>query len=285
MNVLYRLRYAALLLLVLSFVVTESRSQDPPAGGGQEQRGAGGGFGGAQREPEIRPYDRVITKDAKSDAGIFTVHRIKEKIYYEIPAAQLNKEFLWVSQIAKTTLGVGYGGQAMGNRVVRWERQNNRVLMRSVSYEVVADPKEPINRAVRAANNDAIIMSFFIEALGKDDAPVIDVTRLFTTEVTELSARGHELALAYCTDSGEAIADSALQQLQRFDVVMQTLSALADFMQSMARETDGESTLPLARMAAAVTLGDLRRRLSGADEPIRSETYVTVEDEAGWHSV
>ena len=36
--------------------------------------------------------------------------------------------------------------------------------------------------------------------------------------VTELSARGHELALAYCTDSGEAIADSALQQLQRFDV-------------------------------------------------------------------
>ncbi|PYT04776.1 MAG: hypothetical protein DMF60_14200 [Acidobacteria bacterium] len=32
-------------------------------------------------------------------------------------------------------------------------------------------------------------MSFWIEALGKDEAPVIDVTRLFTTEVTEFSAR------------------------------------------------------------------------------------------------
>jgi hypothetical protein len=188
MSGLFRLRYAALILAVLSFTVAEGRSQDPPAGGGggQEQRGPGGG---ASREPEIRPYERVITKDAKSDAGIFTVHRIKEKIYYEIPASQLDKEFLWVSQIAKTTLGVGYGGQAMGNRVVRWERHNNRVFLRNISYQVVADPKEPINRAVRASNNDAIIMAFNIEALGKDDAPVIDVSRLFTTEVTELSAR------------------------------------------------------------------------------------------------
>ena len=35
--------------------------------------------------PELRPYDRVITKDAKSDAGVFTVHRIRDRVYYEIP--------------------------------------------------------------------------------------------------------------------------------------------------------------------------------------------------------
>jgi Domain of unknown function (DUF5118) len=50
----------------------------------------------------------VITKDAKSDEGVFTVHRVKEKVYYEIPKKELEKEFLWVSQIAKTTLGVGW---------------------------------------------------------------------------------------------------------------------------------------------------------------------------------
>jgi len=117
------------------------------------------------------------------------VHTIKDKVYYEIPKSELGKEFLWVSQIAKTTLGVGYGGQAMGNRVVKWERKNNRVLLRNVSYEVVADPKLPVARAVDAANNDTIIMAFNIEAFGKDDSCVIDVTRLFTTEVTEFSAR------------------------------------------------------------------------------------------------
>jgi hypothetical protein len=131
----------------------------------------------------------VITKEAKSDPGIFTIHTIKDKVYYEIPKAELDKEFLWVSQIARTTLGVGYGGQAAGNRVVKWERKNNRILLRSVVYEVVADPKLPISRAVQAANNDTIIMAFNIEAFGKDDTAVIDVTRLFTSEVTEFSAR------------------------------------------------------------------------------------------------
>ena len=140
-------------------------------------------------QPEIKPYDKVITKDAKSDKGVFTVHQIKSRYYYEIPRSEMGKDFLWVSQIAKTTLDVGYGGQALGNRVVRWERHNNRVLLRSIRYDIVADPKEPIARAVQAANNDAILMAFNVEAIGKDDAPVIDVTRLYSTEVAEFSAR------------------------------------------------------------------------------------------------
>src|SRR5262245_32565625 len=181
------------LLCAASLIVFSPRSQavssppqdpqTPPAGAGQERPGR------PEQTAEPRPYDRVITKDAKSDSGIFTVHTIKDKVYYEIPRSELGKEFLWVSQIAKTTLGVGYGGQAMGNRVVKWERKNNRVLLRNVSYEVVADPKLPVARAVQASNNDTIIMAFNIEAFGKDDSCVIDVTRLFTTEVTEFSAR------------------------------------------------------------------------------------------------
>src|SRR6185436_1389363 len=138
---------------------------------------------------DIKPYDRVITKEAKSDAGIFTVHRIGDKLYYEIPKDQLNTEFLWVSQIARTAIGVGQGGQAVGNRVVRWERRNNRVFLRNISYDIVADRAQPIAQAVAAANNDTILMAFNVEAVGKDDAPVIEVTRLFTTEVPEFSAR------------------------------------------------------------------------------------------------
>lgn len=171
--------------LVPSSSGSGAQLQEPPPS--QEQRPERPDRRDAPQEP--RPYDRVITSEATSDPGIFTVHRIRERVYYEIPTSELGKDFLWVSQIAKTTLGVGYGGQALGNRVVRWERQNNRVLLRSVSYEIVADEKLPISRAVKAANNEAIIMAFPIEAFGKDGAPVIEVTRLFTTEVTEFSAR------------------------------------------------------------------------------------------------
>ena len=151
-------------------------------------------------EDGIKPYDEVITDEAESDAGVFTVHRLDDKLFYEIPEAELGKEFLWVSQIARTTEGVGYGGQALGNRVVKWERRRDRVFLKSVSYAIVADPERPIARAVGAANNDTIIRAFDIEAVSEAAAPVIDVTSLFETEVPEFSARSRLGAQGFARD-------------------------------------------------------------------------------------
>jgi hypothetical protein len=173
----------AVVALTLALAPCVAYAQDPP-----QDPPAGGGRGGQQREPEIRPFDRVITKDAKSDEGVFTVHRIKDRIYYEIPKDKLGRDFLWVSQIAKTTLGAGYGGQAAGNRVVKWERRGDRIMLKAISYEVVADPTAPIAKAVEAANNSPIVMAFNVEA-EREGNPVIEVTRLFTTDVPEFSGR------------------------------------------------------------------------------------------------
>src|SRR5208283_3478435 len=123
-------------------------------------------FGSSSQQPQA--YSKVITKDAKSKPGVFTVHEVKDKYYYEIPKTELNREFLFVTQIARTTLGVGYGGQFLSERVVRWERNANKINLREVNYDVVADPKTPISLAVKAANNDAIILTFPIAAFGKD---------------------------------------------------------------------------------------------------------------------
>jgi len=177
---------AAILFLGLAIGV-RAQEETPPAAGGRGQAGAG--RGGATPAQEPIAYDRVITADAKTQHGVFDVHQIKDTYFYEIPTSQLNKDFLWVTLIAKTTLGVGYGGQDAGNHVVRWERHGNTVFLRSVSYEIVADDGLPIASAVQAANNDTILMAFPIRAFGKNDAPVIDVTRLYATEVLEFSAR------------------------------------------------------------------------------------------------
>jgi Met-zincin/Domain of unknown function (DUF5117)/Domain of unknown function (DUF5118) len=184
-------------------------AQDPPTPpqDPQTQDATGGGRGGRAADPVIRPYDRVITKDATSKAGVFGVHRIKDRLYYEIPKETLGREFLWVSQIKSTTLGAGQGGQAAGNRVIRWERRGDRVFLRSVSYEITADAKTPIARAVRDANYDPIVMSFNIEALGKNDAPVIEVTRLFTTDVPEFSGRTRVRARTF--DQSRSFVDRA----------------------------------------------------------------------------
>src|SRR4051794_18689819 len=168
-------------------------AQDEPPAQTPQQGGFGGGRGGgaAAAIPDPQPYDRVVTKDAKTTKGLFTVHRIKDRYYYEIPKGELGREYLWNTQIAKTTLGVGYGGGQLSNRVVRWELKGNRVLLLDVNYGINADPKNPISMAVKAANNDAIIQAFPVAAFNKEGEPVVEVTRFFTSDVQELSARQH----------------------------------------------------------------------------------------------
>ena len=62
-------------------------------------------------------------------------------------------------------------------------------MLLDVNFGLVADPKAPIAMAVKAANNDAIIQSFPVAAFAKDGAPVIEVSRLFTADLQEFSAR------------------------------------------------------------------------------------------------
>ena len=174
--------------------------QDQTAEDDDAEKDDADGQPGGEREDGIKPYDEVITDAAETDAGVFMVHQLEDKVFYEIPEAELGKEFLWVSQIERTTQGVGYGGQSLGNRVVTWVRHGDRVLLNSVSYAVVADDDQPIHRAVAAANNDTIIKAFDIKALSEAGAPVIDVTSLFNTEVPEFSARSRLQARGFARD-------------------------------------------------------------------------------------
>ena len=171
-------------------VTATLNAQDPPTET-PTPGPAGQGRPGGTPSQDPQPYDKVITKDAKTKTGLFKVHIVKDKYYYEIPKSEIGKEYLWVTQIARTTLGVGYGGQALGRRVVRWELgENNKVFLKSVNYSVVADPSLPIAQAVAASNNNSILMGFNVAAWGpNNDSAVIDVTRLFTTDIFEFSPK------------------------------------------------------------------------------------------------
>jgi len=153
-------------------------------------QGRGGGAG-AGRGSGPRPYNEVITSAAKTDEGIFKVHRITEgsrdTLYYEIGKGEMDKDFLWNTQIKRTAIGAGYGGQNVGSRVVRWSLKGDRVLLTDINYTLVTDPSNPLKDE---ANLPAIIRAFPVEAYAPNGDPVIDVTALFTTDVQEFSARG-----------------------------------------------------------------------------------------------
>jgi uncharacterized protein DUF4953/uncharacterized protein DUF5117/uncharacterized protein DUF5118 len=166
----------------------ENPDTPPGGGGGGGGRGGRGGQGGQQdqAEPTPRPYARVVTSEAVTRAGLFKTHRIGSRLLFEIPKNQLGKDQLVVLEIARTVLGQGYGGQAVGNRVLRWERRDNRMFLRTVSYAAQAQQGTPEALAVEAANVNPIIASFPIESFGPDSAIVVDVTRIFTQPLAEL---------------------------------------------------------------------------------------------------
>ncbi|MDQ2890688.1 MAG: zinc-dependent metalloprotease [Gemmatimonadota bacterium] len=144
-----------------------------------------------------RPYSRVITAAAKTRRGLFAVHRVGDKLYFEIPRRELNKDMLLVGRYARAaaadpnspTGGFGeYGGDQFGERTLNWERNGNRVILRSPSFAITADTSLAVYRAVQSSNYAPIVAVFNVEAYGPDSAAVIDVTRLYTTSVPEFAA-------------------------------------------------------------------------------------------------
>src|ERR1700722_5979120 len=181
------------ILTALLFTITIFAQDDPPQGAGGGGRAGGNA---ALPPPNPQPYERVITKDAKTKKGLFTIHQVGERFYYEIPKSELNTQYLWNTQIAKTTVGVGYGGGQVANRVIAWELHNNRVYLRDINFSVTAKPDTPIAEDVKDSNNSTIIMAFNVAAYHDGD-PVIEVGRLFNTDVPEMSARQQLGATAF----------------------------------------------------------------------------------------
>tara|TARA_R110002051_G_scaffold325001_1_gene425160 strand:- start:31697 stop:34186 length:2490 start_codon:yes stop_codon:yes gene_type:complete len=134
---------------------------------------------------KIQPYDKVITKDAVSDTGLFTTHVVDENHFFEIPDSLFNKEMLMVSRISKTASGIGFGGGKINTQVLRWEKKDKKVLLRVVSYDVVAADSLPVHEAVVNSNFEPVLYSFEIKALKKDSlnpATVIEVNDIFTKD-------------------------------------------------------------------------------------------------------
>src|SRR6185312_7924982 len=172
-----------------------------PQGGGRDSAGAqgggGGGAGGPAAAPRPRPYNRVITAEAKTKRGLFAVHQLNDRLYFEIPARELDKDMLIVGRYARTAsanpvrTGGDFGeypGDEFGSRALHWERNGNRIILRSISFAITADSSLSVYKAVQGANNGPVIAMFNVEAYGPDSAAVIDVTRLFTTAIPELAA-------------------------------------------------------------------------------------------------
>ncbi len=135
----------------------------------------------------IQPFSKVVTKDMKTDKGLFNVYSKDDTYLFEIPDSLMEREMLMVTRIAKTASGIGFGGGKANTQVLRWQRKDKQILLRVVSHSVVADTILPVHEAVVNSNFEPVLYTFPIKAFNKDTTGVvIDATKLLTEDIKPL---------------------------------------------------------------------------------------------------
>jgi len=137
-------------------------------------------FGMPKQGP--KPYKEVITDKAITHQGLFTVHKVDEKWFFEIPDSMLGREFMAITRFSKTAAGGGlYGGELANQQTLQWEKGPSNVLfLRVVTLVSMADTTNKIYKAVKSSSVNPIAAAFEIRAYGKDSTSiVIDVTDFF----------------------------------------------------------------------------------------------------------
>ena len=129
------------------------------------------------------------------------MHRVDERWFFEVPDSLLRRDFLLVSRVAAVPSnfpGFISAGSSVAQRVVRWERDGERLLLRSMAQGAYAADSLPIALSVTSNNLGPILAAFPVQAFGPGNtAAVIDVTELFAGDTPALSGLSAEQRRQY----------------------------------------------------------------------------------------
>ncbi len=165
------------------------------------------GQSGTQTRRAPRPYAQVVTSRAVTDSGGITVHRQDDRWLFEVPDSLVGRDFLLVGRVAAVPANFGgflSAGTSVQERLVRWERSGDRLVLRSLTAAAVADDSLPIALSVAANHLGAILGAFPVMAYTRDSTSVvIDVTDFFGGDTPSLS--------------GLSVAQRSQYQVRRLD--------------------------------------------------------------------
>lgn len=191
MTISYRnIQFAALSALILVTVLNNVQAQDRKKTNAPAPEAAKPVTPPAPSAPKsgIKPYKEVITDKAKTDNGLFKVHRLDGKYFFEIPDSLFNREMLVVTRYSKAPAVDGtYGGEELNKQIWKWQKRDKQVFIRVPSYRNIAAENSDMLQSVKNSNLDAVLSSFDIKAINRDsNSVVIDVTDLYAKDVQSL---------------------------------------------------------------------------------------------------
>ncbi|OQP57777.1 hypothetical protein A3860_09120 [Niastella vici] len=181
-------------LIAVTFITVSGFAQQKQSEGSAAT--GGGGNAGAQPSPAVKAapkaYKDIITAKAVSCTGLFIVHKVEDKIYFELPDSILNHDMLIISRLAKAGADMrsgssmsGYAGDVLNESVVRFEKgPNNKLFIRDISYsERVKDTASDMYKAVMNSNIQPISLAFDIRATRKDSISGVQHTVIELTDI------------------------------------------------------------------------------------------------------
>ncbi|SIT34225.1 protein of unknown function [Filimonas lacunae] len=144
----------------------------------------------------IQAYDKVITKGAISRPGMFTVHLVDNKYFFEIPDSLFNRDILTVTRYVATPEHLKlYGGEKVNEQTLYFEKgAQNKVFLRvDLFYVATKDSTEALYKAVQTANVKPIAAAFDIKAINPANGNVvIEITDFFRKDNSVVSFQAEE---------------------------------------------------------------------------------------------
>jgi hypothetical protein len=206
-----------------------------------------------------KPYAKIITDKAITQKGLFKVHKVEDKYYFEIPDSLLGREMMMTSRFSKIAGGGGvYAGEKDNEQTVVFEKGiNKNILLRVVTVLSVADSTTDIIKAVKNSNLNPIVANFEIKTIAKDSsASVIDVTDFFKGDNLPVSLS--VMTKKRLNLSAQLSDKTYIHHISSFPLnteirVVRTFSSTPSFGPSMLSPFPS-TTLPAAYAAGAVTL-------------------------------
>tara|TARA_B100002052_G_scaffold241074_1_gene225465 strand:+ start:1833 stop:4064 length:2232 start_codon:yes stop_codon:yes gene_type:complete len=113
--------------------------------------------------------------------GVINSYTNNNKLLFEIPNEILGKEILVVTRLAQVPSGYSpyiNAGSKTSEQVISFYKKNNKIDIRQLSYNNIADPDDPIIQSVVENNFSPILASFEVRNSDKSSF-LIDVSDFF----------------------------------------------------------------------------------------------------------
>ena len=126
-----------------------------------------------------------LTKDMKLTEGVINAYTNNDnKMYFEINKDLLNVEILVVTRLAQIPSGYSAyinAGSKTSEQVIEFQKKNNSINIRQLSFNNVANQEDPINQSVIENNFPPILASFEIKN-SEANSFLIDVSNYFLND-------------------------------------------------------------------------------------------------------